>query len=124
MVQLTFANNLSHRSANLPQYDLYQVRLDVMHLVFSAFRRMHHALYFERILRSGNLGFGVAGVTQRSGGGADVMNSQGSLYSINECEGAGFSAIILGAIRKAYCFPRLVNMYCRLREANIVNWLP
>lgn len=66
---------------------------------------MHHALYFERILRSGNLGFGVAGVTQSSGGGADVMNSQGSLYSINECEGAGFSAIILGAIRKAYCFP-------------------
>ena len=85
---------------------------------------MHHALYFERILRSGNLGFGVAGVTQRSGGGADVMNSQDSLYSINECEGAWFSAIILGAIRKAYCFPRLVNMYCRLREANIVNWLP
>ena len=105
MVQLALANYLSHRSANPPQYDLYQVRFGVMHLVFCAFRRTHHVVYFERILRSGILGFGVAGVTQRSGGGADVMNSQDSLYCINEREGAGFAAIIVGDIRKAYCFP-------------------
>jgi len=64
----------------------------------SAFHIAHPALYFERILRSGNLDFGVGGVTHRSSGVADVMMSQDCLYTINERECNGFASIIVGAI--------------------------
>ena len=106
MAQLNRENYLSHRSANPPQYDLNEVKIGVIHMGLSAFHRGHQALFFERVLRSGNLNFGVAGVTQRSSDVADVMNSQDCLYTINEREGAGFAPIILGAIRKALFFPQ------------------
>jgi fructuronate reductase len=106
MAQLNRENYLSHRSANPPQYDLNEVKIGVIHMGLSAFHRGHQALFFERVLRSGNLNFGVAGVTQRSSDVADVMNSQDCLYTINEREGAGFAPIIVGAIRKALFFPQ------------------
>ena len=106
MAQLNRENYSSHRSANPPQYDLNQVKIGVIHMGLSAFHRGHQALFFERVLRSGNLNFGVVGVTQRSSDVADVMNSQDCLYTINEREGAGFAPIIVGAIRKAVFFPR------------------
>lgn len=106
MAQLNRENYSSHRSANPPTYDLSQVKIGVIHMGLSAFHRGHQALFFEKILRSGNLNFGVAGVTQRSSDVADVMNSQDCLYTINEREGAGFAPIIVGAIRKALFFPQ------------------
>ncbi|MSO33543.1 MAG: mannitol dehydrogenase family protein [Candidatus Nanopelagicaceae bacterium] len=106
MAQLNRENYLLHRSANPPQYNLEQVKIGVIHMGLSAFHRGHQALFFEKILRSGNLNFGVAGVTQRSSDVADVMNSQDCLYTINEREGAGFAPIIVGAIRKALFFPQ------------------
>ena len=106
MAQINRENYSSHKSANPPQYDLNQVKIGVIHMGLSAFHRGHQALFFERVLRSGNLNFGVAGVTQRSSDVADVMNSQDCLYTINEREGAGFAPIIVGAIRKALFFPQ------------------
>ena len=106
MAQINRENYSSHKSANPPQYDLNQVKIGVIHMGLSAFYRGHQALFFERVLRSGNLNFGVAGVTQRSSDVADVMNSQDCLYTINEREGAGFAPIIVGAIRKALFFPQ------------------
>lgn len=106
MAQLNRENYSSHRSANPPQYNLAQVKIGVIHMGLSAFHRGHQALFFEKILRSGNLNFGVAGVTQRSSDVADVMNTQDCLYTINEREGAGFAPIIVGAIRKALFFPQ------------------
>ena len=106
MAQLNLENYLSHKSANPPTYDLSQVKIGVIHMGLSAFHRGHQALFFEKILRSGNLNFGVVGVTQRSSDVADVMNSQDCLYTINEREGVGFAPIIVGAIRKAVFFPQ------------------
>ena len=106
MAQLNRENYSSHRSANPPQYNLEQVKIGVIHMGLSAFHRGHQALFFEKILRSGNFNFGVVGVTQRSSDVADVMNSQDCLYTINEREGAGFAPIIVGAIRKAVFFPQ------------------
>ena len=106
MAQLNRENYSSHRSANPPQYNLEQVKIGVIHMGLSAFHRGHQALFFEKILRSGNFNFGVVGVTQRSSDVADVMNSQDCLYTINEREGAGFAPIIVGAIRKALFFPQ------------------
>ena len=106
MAQLNRENYSSHRSANPPQYNLEQVKIGVIHMGVSAFHRGHQALFFEKILRSGNFNFGVVGVTQRSSDVADVMNSQDCLYTINEREGAGFAPIIVGAIRKAVFFPQ------------------
>ena len=106
MAHLNRENYSSHRSANPPTYDLSQVKIGVIHMGLSAFHRGHQALFFEKILRSGNLNFGVVGVTQRSSDVAGVMNSQDCLYTINEREGAGFAPIIVGAIRKALFFPQ------------------
>ena len=106
MAQLNRENYSSHRSANPPTYDLSQVKIGVIHMGLSAFHRGHQALFFEKIVRSGNFNFGVVGVTQRSSDVADVMNSQDCLYTINEREGAGFAPIIVGAIRKAVFFPQ------------------
>ena len=106
MAQLNRENYSSHKSANPPTYDLSQVKIGVIHMGLSAFHRGHQALFFEKILRSGNFNFGVVGVTQRSSDVADVMNSQDCLYTINEREGAGFAPIIVGAIRKAVFFPQ------------------
>ena len=106
MAQLNLENYLSHKSANPPSYDLSQVKIGVIHMGLSAFHRGHQGLFFERVLRGGNLNFGVVGVTQRSSDVADVMNTQDCLYTINEREGAGFAPIIVGAIRKAVFFPQ------------------
>ena len=106
MAQLNLENYLSHKSANPPSYDLSQVKIGVIHMGLSAFHRGHQGLFFERVLRGGNLNFGVVGVTQRSSDVADVMNSQDCLYTINEREGAGFAPMIVGAIRKAVFFPQ------------------
>jgi fructuronate reductase len=103
MAQLNLENCSSHKSANPPTYDLSQVKIGVIHMGLSAFHRGHQGLFFERVLRAGNLNFGVVGVTQRSSDVADVMNTQDCLYTINEREGAGFAPIIVGAIRKAVC---------------------
>ena len=105
MAQLNIENYSSHKTANPPTHDLSKVNIGVIHMGLSAFHRGHQGLYFERILRSGNLNFGVVGVTQRSSDVADVMNTQNCLYTINEREGAGFAPIIVGAIRKAVFFP-------------------
>lgn len=120
MAQLNRTNYMLHRSANPPQYELDQVKIGVIHMGLSAFHRGHQGLYFERILRSGNLDFGIAGVTQRSSDVADLMNSQDCLYTINEREGAGFAPLIVGAIRKAYFFPNARAELLELaRSANL-----
>jgi fructuronate reductase len=74
----------------------------VVHLGIGAFHRAHQAVYTEdAALATGELGWGICGVTQRSASVRDQLAPQGGLYGILQKD-AGFPASlrITGIVRE------------------------
>ncbi|MEI6811159.1 MAG: mannitol dehydrogenase family protein [Actinomycetes bacterium] len=106
MSKLARANYLNYSAVNPPQYSMDQVKIGVLHMGLGAFHRAHQAVFFDRLLRSGNLNYGICGVSQRSSTVADSMNAQDCLYTVNAQDGQASTPTIIGALREARYFPR------------------
>lgn len=75
------------------------VEVGVVHLGIGAFHRAHQAVYTDRAMaRSGDLRWGILGVTQRSAAVRDQLRPQGGVYSVLTAGGDGTSLDLVGAV--------------------------
>ncbi|GGO91031.1 mannitol dehydrogenase family protein [Stakelama pacifica] len=82
----------------LPGYDRAKVRPGVVHLGVGAFHRAHQAAIFDAALRSGDLRWGIVGVSLRSAGVRDQLAPQDGLYTLVVREGDEQQLRIIGAV--------------------------
>ncbi len=85
-----------------PALDPGALSIGVVHLGLGAFHRAHQAVYTEVAAeRSGEHGWGICGVSQRSAGAADVLSAQDGLYSVL-CLGPDDRSVrVVGSLRSA-----------------------
>jgi len=88
-----------------PGYDRARVRIGVVHLGIGAFHRAHQAVVFDDALRSGDLRWGVLGVSLRSAGVRDQLQPQDGLYSVVVREGETEHVRVVGAIQSVLVAP-------------------
>ena len=88
-----------------PAYDRAAVKAGVVHLGIGAFHRAHQAAVFEAALASGDLRWGVVGVSLRSASVRDQMNPQDGLYTLLVREGAVQTPQIIGAVQRVLVAP-------------------
>jgi fructuronate reductase len=83
-LDLTSLENLTESdSLSLPARHSAASTVGVVHLGIGAFHRAHQAVYTEdAALATGELGWGICGVTQRSASVRDQLAPQGGLYGI------------------------------------------
>lgn len=105
MPELCRANYQDFPAVSPPPYDLDAVKIGVIHMGLGAFHRAHQAVYFERLLRSGNLNYGVAAVSQRSEKEAATLSRQDCLYTVDAQDNGVHHPMMVGAIRRALFFP-------------------
>lgn len=75
------------------------VEVGVVHLGIGAFHRAHQAVYTDRAMAgSGDLRWGILGVTQRSAAVRDQLRPQGGVYSVLTAGGDGTSLDLVGAV--------------------------
>lgn len=88
-----------------PGYDRASVKTGVVHLGIGAFHRAHQAVVFDDALRSGDLRWGVLGVSLRSPGVRDQLASQDGLYSVVMRDGRSERTRIIGAVQGVLVAP-------------------
>jgi len=88
-----------------PDYDRSAVKTGVVHLGIGAFHRAHQAVVFDDALRSGDLRWGVLGVSLRSPGVRDQLNPQDGLYSVVVRDGVNDQTRIIGAVQGVLVAP-------------------
>jgi fructuronate reductase len=88
-----------------PGYDRSKVRIGVVHLGIGAFHRAHQAATFDAALASGDLRWGVLGVSLRSPGVRDQIAPQDGLYSLVERDGSGDRVRVIGAVQRVLVAP-------------------
>jgi fructuronate reductase len=88
-----------------PGYDRSKARIGVVHLGIGAFHRAHQAAVFEAALASGDLRWGVLGVSLRSGAVRDQLMPQDGLYSLVERDGSGDQVRVIGAVQGVLVAP-------------------
>ncbi|WP_112382498.1 mannitol dehydrogenase family protein [Sphingomonas carotinifaciens] len=98
---------LAHLPADIarPAYDRAAVRRGVVHLGIGAFHRAHQAAIFEAALASGDLRWGITGVSLRSAAVRDQMAPQDGLYTLLVRDGAGERAQVMGAVLEVLVAP-------------------
>ena len=88
-----------------PAYDRGAVKTGIIHLGIGAFHRAHQAAVFDAALASGDLRWGVTGVSLRSPGVRDRMEPQDSLYSLVVPDGVREDVRVIGAIGRVLVAP-------------------
>ena len=88
-----------------PDYDRAAVKIGVVHLGIGAFHRAHQAVVFDDALRSGDLRWGILGVSLRSPGVRDQLNPQDGLYSVVVRDGVRDRTRIVGAVQGVLVAP-------------------
>ena len=88
-----------------PGYDRAAVKTGVVHLGIGAFHRAHQAVVFDDALRSGDLRWGILGVSLRSPGVRDQLNHQDGLYSVVVRDGVEDRTRIIGAVQGVLVAP-------------------
>lgn len=88
-----------------PGYDRAAVRTGVVHLGLGAFHRAHQAVVFDDALRSGDMRWGVLGVSLRSPGVRDQLQPQDGLYSLLVRDGDTERTRVIGAIQGVLVAP-------------------
>ena len=88
-----------------PGYDRSAVKTGVVHLGIGAFHRAHQAVVFDDALRSGDLRWGILGVSLRSPGVRDQLNPQDGLYSVVIRDGITDRTRIIGAVKGVLVAP-------------------
>jgi fructuronate reductase len=84
-----------------PRVDPRDVSVGIVHLGIGAFHRAHQAVFTESAMAAtGDLTWGVCGVSQRSRTVVDQLVPQDGLYAVLERSAAGASAQVIGAVRE------------------------
>jgi len=81
------------------------MRQGVVHLGVGAFHRAHQAVVFDDALASGDMRWGITGVSLRSAGVRHQLVPQDGLYTVVVRDGTAEAARIVGAVRDVLVAP-------------------
>jgi len=90
--------------AAIPDYDRNQPT-GIVHLGIGAFHRAHQAVYFDRLLSQGEIGWMIRGASLRSADVADQLNPQSGLYTCVEQDRGGEVSRVIGSVRDVLVGP-------------------
>ncbi|MCB1777019.1 MAG: mannitol dehydrogenase family protein [Candidatus Competibacteraceae bacterium] len=96
----TFAFHHARSKVRRPNYDRARLERGLVHLGLGAFHRAHQALYTEAALETGDLRWGILGVSLRGTAVPATLKPQDSLYSVFERHGETVYGQIVGAVRE------------------------
>ena len=106
------ANRLSNANTKklsngvlLPQYDRAQVTNGIVHLGVGNFHRGHQAVFTDDVLASGDLSWGIIGVSLRSPRIKNILSEQDYLYSLSFRDNDTEQLRVIGSIMKVLCAP-------------------
>jgi fructuronate reductase len=89
------------RSVPRPAVDPYALRLGIVHLGIGAFHRAHQAVYTEQAAASsGDTGWGICGVTQRTPAVLEQLAPQDCLYTVLERGPGAAPPQVVGSVRE------------------------
>ena len=89
----------------LPQYDRAQVTNGIVHLGVGNFHRGHQAVFTDDVLASGDLSWGIIGVSLRSPRIKNILSEQDYLYSLSFRDNDTEQLRVIGSIMKVLCAP-------------------
>ncbi|MCU4186883.1 mannitol dehydrogenase family protein [Acidiferrimicrobium sp. IK] len=99
--RLTLASLARLDPSMRPSIDPRSVSVGVVHLGLGAFHRAHQAVYTEAAMaNTGDTGWGICGVTQRSRSVVDALAPQDCLYSVLERQDGSSRVSVVGAVRQ------------------------
>nr|WP_231378490.1 mannitol dehydrogenase family protein [Bordetella sp. FB-8] len=88
-----------------PAYDRRQLAAGIVHLGLGAFHRAHQAVYTEQTVASGDLRWGIIGVSLRDARVPQTLAAQDCLYSVTERHGDQARTRVVGVLRAALHAP-------------------
>ncbi|KTR05574.1 dioxygenase [Aureimonas ureilytica] len=92
-------------SVQRPAYNRTDVKVGIVHLGLGAFHRAHQAVMTEAVLASGDLRWGIAGVSLRSPDTRDALEPQDGLYTVAVRGAEGDRFEVIGAILQSLVAP-------------------
>ncbi len=102
--RLSLATLADLPAAARPLVDPREVSVGIVHLGIGAFHRAHQAVFTEQAMaRSGELTWGICGVSQRSRTVVDQLGPQDGLYAVLQRSADSSSARVVGAVREVLC---------------------
>jgi fructuronate reductase len=99
------ALSLLPKEVERPAYDRSKIEIGMVHLGIGAFHRAHQAVYTDSVLGSGETGWGILGVSLRSGDTRDALEPQDGLYTVATRSGDGDSLRVIGSIGRLLVAP-------------------
>lgn len=94
------AETLIPASVQAPGYDRAAQTAGIVHIGIGAFHRAHQAVYTDDAMAADERGWGIIGVSLRSGDVAAQLNPQNGLYSVSARSAAGTGLRLIGAVQK------------------------
>ena len=85
-------------SVQAPAYDRAAQAAGIVHIGIGAFHRAHQAVYTDDAINAGDTGWGVIGVSLRSGDVAAQLNPQHGLYTVSTRRATGSELRLVGAV--------------------------
>ena len=123
--RLSLATARSVTTAAVPTYDPAELETGIVHLGIGAFHRAHQAVFTDAAADVASSGWGIVGVTQRSGRVVEQLRPQDGLFTVVTRGGAGpLRARIVGSVRdvvSAQSEPRAVRAAMSGRGTRIVS---
>src|SRR4051812_45648934 len=90
---------IASRGVPVPEYERERLHARIVHIGVGGFHRAHFALYTHQLANTGgDWGIVGLGLLPQDGHMADVLSSQGGLYTLIEKGNADPSASIIGSI--------------------------
>ena len=93
------------RSGHARAYERAAAASGIVHLGAGAFFRAHAAAYADAVLASGDLRWGITGVSLRRPDVRDALRPQGGLYTLLERDNATLTARVIGSLRDVLAAP-------------------
>lgn len=87
-------------SVRTPDYDRRAQAAGIVHIGIGAFHRAHQAVYTDDAMGAGDRGWGITGVSLRSGDVAAQLNPQDGLYTLSTRSAGGTDLRLIGAVRR------------------------
>jgi mannitol 2-dehydrogenase len=105
---LLSAATLAHHGTRIdvPRYDRDALRPGVVHISVGSFHRAHQAVYFDDLAATGEVGWGLTGVSLRRPVIAEALTAQDGLYTVLNRGGDGDRVRVVGALRSCLHAPR------------------
>ncbi|AJA10765.1 mannitol dehydrogenase-like protein [Sphingopyxis fribergensis] len=87
-------------SVRAPGYDRSAQTAGIVHIGIGAFHRAHQAVYTDDAMAAGDAGWGIIGVSLRSGDVAAQLNPQDGLYTVATRSATGSELRMIGVVQR------------------------